>query len=156
MANDELLHERLTDTIIAAFYEVYNRLGYGFVEKAYVRALEIELRHRGLDVRREVQVDIYYRERFCLSQRVDLLVVESVIVEVKAAVTMPPIAIEQCRSYLKALGQRVGLALNFGIKPQVKRVLYTGPPLGDGVEVRFPKSAGSNPGHDRWAEGRKI
>src|SRR5690349_5419391 len=104
MAKDELLHEALTQSIIAAFYEVYNQLGYGFLEKVYSRAMEIELRHRGHDVRREVKVDMYLRRIYLCSQRVDLLVVGQVVVEVKAADTMPPIAVRQCRNYLKALG----------------------------------------------------
>src|ERR1043165_7120941 len=115
MARNELLHERLTESIIGAFYEVYNRLGYGFLEKVYSRALEIELRYRGHDVRREIKVDIFYRSRFLCSQRIDLLVVDSVIVEVKAADVTPAVGIKQCRSYLKASNKSVGLVLNFGI-----------------------------------------
>jgi GxxExxY protein len=153
VTKDELLFERLTESIIGAFYEVYNRLGYGFLEKVYVRALEIELRHRGHEVRREVRVDIYYRDRFICSQRIDLLVVDSVIVEVKAWDTMPPAAIKQCRSYLRALGKEVGLVFNFGIKPQLKRIIHVGGPLGSDVEVRLPKVAGPDPGLGRWAEG---
>lgn len=153
MAKNELLHERLTESIIAAFYEVYNRLGYGFLEKVYSRALEIELRHRGHDVRHEIQVDIYYRAKFLCTQRIDLLVVDSVIVEVKAAETIPPVAIKQTRSYLKALGKEVGLVLNFGIKPQLKRVIYVGDPMGPGFEICTPKSAGSNPGRPEVTEG---
>ena len=146
MATDELLYERLTESIIGAFYEVYNRLGYGFLEKVYARALYIELRYRGAEVRRELQVDLYYRTTYLCTQRVDLLVVDTVVIEVKAGDTMPPIAARQCRSYLKALGLRVGLVLNFGEKPQVKRVVYRGDPIGPDIEVRIPTYAGPDPG----------
>ena len=153
VAKDELLHERLTESIIGAFYEVYNRLGYGFLEKVYSRALEIELTHRGLQVRREVKVDLYYRERFMCSQRIDLLVVEMVVVEIKAADSMPPAAIKQCRSYLKALGLQVGLVLNFGEKPQLKRVIFRGEPMGAPVEVRLRPQARPDPGPAHLAQG---
>jgi GxxExxY protein len=143
MAKDQLLEQPLTETIIGAFYEVYNRLGYGFLEKVYVKALLIELRHRGLDARREVKVDVLYRDFFVCSQRIDLTVVGRVIVEVKAADTMPAIASKQCQSYLKVMNLQVGLVLNFGLKPQIKRVIYNGPPLAnEHVQVRFPKEAG--------------
>jgi GxxExxY protein len=125
MPKNELLHERLTESIVGGFYDVYNALGYGFIEKTYSRALEIELGVRGLRLRRQVQADIYYRERFVISQRIDLFVVESVVVEVKAADTVPPIAVKQCQSCRKALERRVGLVLNFGIEPQIKRVFTT-------------------------------
>jgi GxxExxY protein len=85
MTKNELLHERLTEEIIGAFYDVYNALGYGFVEKVYTSAMVIELEHRGVAVRREVQVNIHYRDRFACSQRVDLVVVNQVVVEMKAA-----------------------------------------------------------------------
>jgi GxxExxY protein len=150
---DELLYERLTESIIGAFYEVYNQIGFGFLEKAYSAALEIELSHRGLAVQREVRADIRYRGRFLCSQKVDLLVVDTIVIEVKSAETMPPNSIKQCRSYLKALGLPVGLVLNFGVKPQMRRVIYSAEPLGDHVEVRRPKIAGSDPGLARWAAG---
>lgn len=146
MARDELLHERMTDGIIGAFYDVYNALGYGFVEKVYANAMMVELEHRGLAVRREVQVNIHYRNRFVCSQRVDLLVVEQVVVEVKAADMLPAIALRQCRSYLKALSLPVGLVLNFGHKPQLKRILHQGDPLGPQVSIARPRSASSDPG----------
>jgi GxxExxY protein len=146
MATTELLHERLTEGIIGAFYEVYNALGYGFVEKVYVSAMVIELEHRGLAVRREVRVNIHYRDRFACAQQVDLLAVNEVVVEVKAAEDLPAIAIKQCRSYLRALSLPVGLVLNFGPKPQIKRIVCLGDPLGPEVKIVLPKSASSDPG----------
>jgi GxxExxY protein len=153
MARDELLYERLTESIIGAFYEVYNSLGYGFLEKVYARALEIELRNAGLEVQSEVKADMYYRGRFLCNQRVDLLVVERVVVEVKAGDVMPAIATRQCRSYLKALNLEVGLVLNFGEKPQIKRVIHRGGPMGEHVDVRLPKDAGPDAGLAHLPEG---
>jgi GxxExxY protein len=138
MARDELLDARLTESIIGAFYEVYNRLGYGFLEKIYVRALEIELIFRGHRVRREVLVDLYYRDCFLGRHKVDLIVDDRVIVEAKAAETMPKVALAQCLSYLRVTRLKVGLALNFGVEPQIKRLVSNGLPLGPDTRVVFP------------------
>jgi GxxExxY protein len=148
MSRDELLHERLTESIIGAFYEVYNRLGYGFLEPAYVKALAIELGYRGHEVQREVGVDLYYRGLHIGRQRVDLIVDEKVIVEVKAADTIPKIAFRQCLSHLRVTSNRVGLVLNFGADPQTKRVVASGASLGPDTEVVFPGDAGPGYGPD--------
>jgi len=148
MAKDELLYERLTESIIGAFYEVYNRLGYGFLEGAYQKALMIELGYRGHLVDRETTVDLYYRGSCIGRQRVDLTIDGKVIVEVKAADVMPKAALRQCLSYLRATGTRVGLVLNFGTEPQIKRVVSNGRELGPDIEVVFPNQAGPDPGPD--------
>ena len=149
MAKDELLHADLTESIIGAFYEVYNRLGYGFLEGSYAKALQIELGYRGHTARREVRMDLYYRGFHIGRQRVDLMVDEEIIVEVKAAEAMPKIAMKQCLSYLRTTGLRVGLVLNFGARPQIKRVTSSGTALGPNTEVVFPVESGPDPGPDR-------
>lgn len=146
MAKDELLYERLTESIIGAFYEVYNRLGYGFLENAYARALAIELAYRGHEVRRGVNVDLYYRRFHIGRHRVDLIVDDTVIVEVKASDAIPKVAFRQCLSYLRVSSLRVGLVLNFGTEPQIKRVISNGGGLGPDIEVVFPTEAGPDPG----------
>ena len=145
MAKDELLYERLTESIIGAFYEVYNRLGYGFLEQAYSKALMIELGYKGLEVGREVKVDLYYRG-YCIGHhRLDLVVDEKVIVEVKAVEALPKIAVRQSLSYLRATGLQVGLVLNFGAEPQIKRVVSRGASLGPNAEVVFRVDGNPNP-----------
>jgi GxxExxY protein len=156
MAKDELLYESLTQSIIGAFYEVYIRLGYGFMEAAYAKALTIELGYRGHEVRREVNVDLYYRGFHVGRHRVDLIVDEKVVVEVKAAETIPKIAFRQCLSYLRITGNRVGLVLNFGVDPQVKRVVSHGEALGPHAEVVFPRDVGPDPGPDDDADATGI
>lgn len=146
MSRDELLYERLTESIIGAFYEVYNRLGYGFLEQAYSKALMIELGYRGHETQSEVSVDLYYRGFHIGRQRVDLIVDEQVIIEVKAAETMPKHAPRQCLSYLRTASMRVGLVLNFGAEPQVKRITSSGASLGPNTEVVFPAESGPDPG----------
>lgn len=146
MPKDELLEEALTESIIGAFYEVYNRLGYGFMESAYSKALSIELGYRGHETQREVKIDLYYRGFHLGRQRVDLMVDAKVIVEVKASEQMPKVALRQCLSYLRTSGLQVGLVLNFGAEPQIKRVVSRGAPLGPNTEVVFPVEAGPDPG----------
>jgi GxxExxY protein len=148
MAKDELLYQRLTESIIGAFYEVYNRLGYGFLEGSYARALQIELGYRGHEVETDVRIDLYYRGFHIGRQRVDLIVDEKVIIEVKAAETMPKTAARQCLSYLRTASMQVGLVLNFGAEPQVKRIKSSGASLGPNTEVVFPVEAGPDPGRD--------
>jgi GxxExxY protein len=146
MARDELLYERLTGSIIGAFYEVYNRLGYGFLEAVYAKALQIELEFRGHKVQAEVNVDLYYRGRHLGRHRVDRIVDEKVVIEVKAAETMPKIAGRQCLSYLRVTSMQVGLALNFGCQPQIKRIQSSGAALGPDTAVVFHRDAGPDPG----------
>jgi GxxExxY protein len=145
MAKDELLFERRTESIIGAFYEVYNRLGYGFLESVYVRALAIELAHRGHKVDAEVVVDIYYRRKHVGRHKIDQIVDDAVVVEAKAVESIPKAASRQCLSYLRAGRMKVGLVLNFGPEPQIKRVVSDGRPLGEGLEAVFPVSAGPPP-----------
>jgi GxxExxY protein len=148
MAKDELLYESLTQSIIGAFYEVYNRLGYGFLEGAYSRALMIELGYRGHEVQREVPVHLYYRGLNIGHQRIDLIVDDKVIIEIKAAESIPRIAFRQCLSYLRVTSRQVGLVLNFGAEPQIKRIVSRGGELGPDIEVVFPAHAGPDPGPD--------
>lgn len=138
MPKDELLEERLTESIIGAFYEVYNRLGYGFFETAYSKALAIELGYRGHDVHREVGVDLYYKGHRIGHQRIDLIIDEKVILEIKSSEDLPKGVYRQCYSYLRACGLQVGLILHFGPEPRIKRIRCRGAQLGPNTEVVFP------------------
>src|SRR5215207_8095502 len=80
----ELLHGDITGEIISAFYTVYNELGFGFLESVYVRALAIELFQRRMNVAREVPVTVYYKGVTVGTYRADLLVADTVVVEIKA------------------------------------------------------------------------
>lgn len=79
-----LLHEKLTKSIIGAFYEVYNTLGFGFLESTYVRALENELAGRGHGVAREVSFPVMYKGENVGTQRIDMIVDGKIIVETKS------------------------------------------------------------------------
>jgi len=110
-----------TNKIIKAYYRVYNKLGYGFLEKLYERALIIELEKMGLDVKSQYPIKVYYDDNMIGSFVLDLLVNDSVIVEIKAIKQILPVHEVQLVNYLKATALNVGLLLNFGEDPEIKR-----------------------------------
>ncbi|HFE67436.1 MAG TPA: GxxExxY protein [Chloroflexi bacterium] len=115
------MHSDLTDKIINAFYKVYNQLGYGFLEKVYENALAIELRKRGHDVAQQVSIDVYYDGVIVGEYKADLLVGNLVLCELKATRKLAKEHEAQILNYLKATSYEVGLLLNFGPKPEIKR-----------------------------------
>jgi GxxExxY protein len=121
----ELLHGDITGEIIAAFYTVYNELGYGFVESVYVRALAIELFQRRMNVAREVPITVYYKGVTVGTYRADLIVAEAVVVDVKAGEHASDNDRPQLINYLRASNKEVGLLLHFGPRATLKRVIHT-------------------------------
>ncbi len=124
MARRPLKFEELTGKIIEAFYIVYNALGYGFLEKVYESALAIELERMGLKVVRQAPIKVYYRGRVVGEYFADLLVEDLIIVELKAARALTDEHEAQLLNYLKATPYELGLLLNFGPKPEIKRKIY--------------------------------
>ncbi len=122
--DEEYKHKAITDLIIRAFYTVYNTLGYGFLEKVYVNALVIELQKLGLQVVAQAAINVYYDGQRVGEYFADLLVAGVVIVEVKAVQALLEEHEAQLLNYLKATPYEVGLLLNFGPKPRVKRKAY--------------------------------
>lgn len=120
----ELKHAEITELIIKAFYRVYNALGYGFLEKVYVNALLIELYTLGLRARKEAAIEVYYEGQVVGHYSADVLVNELVIVEAKSAEAIAESHEAQLTNYLKSTRYEVGLLLNFGPKPQVKRKVF--------------------------------
>lgn len=117
-------HKELTGRLIEAFYDVYNALGYGFLEKVYENALVIELRKMGIVVVSQAPIQVHYDGHLVGEYFADLLVDEKVIVEVKAVRTLGDAHEGQLLNYLKATRYEVGLLLNFGPKPQIKRKAF--------------------------------
>jgi len=118
-----LPHKQLTDRIIAAAIEVHRALGPGFLESIYENALALELEASGLRFERQRNVPIRYRQQLVGEHRVDLLVEDMIVVELKAVSGLEPIFFATVRSYLKALDLEAGLLLNFAATPlTVKRV----------------------------------
>ncbi len=122
--NKTYKHSELTEAIINAFYHVYNALGYGFLEKVYVNALIHELTKRGFKVERKVAIKVYYDGVIVGEYEADLLINDLIILEIKAAEAIAPEHEAQLLNYLRATGKEVGLILNFGPKPQVRRKIY--------------------------------
>ncbi len=124
MKQTEAKHKDLTELIIKAFYAAYTILGYGFLEKVYENAMTIELRKLGLRVVQQAPIIVSYEGQEIGHYNADLLVEEAVLVELKAARTLAPEHEAQLLNYLKATPYEVGLLLNFGPDPQIKRKTY--------------------------------
>ncbi|MBI5007005.1 MAG: GxxExxY protein [Nitrosomonadales bacterium] len=114
--------DQLTEKIIAAAIEVHKNLGPGLLESIYEEALCIELELMGLSFQQQLAVDVMYKGRAIQGQRLDLLVANEVVVEIKSLRTLPEVATAQVLSYLKATGLKRGLLLNFGEKQMVSGV----------------------------------
>jgi GxxExxY protein len=128
-----LVHGELTREIIGAFFDVYNELGYGFVESVYQRALPLALIARGVRSERERPLTVRFRGCIVGDYRADLVVEEKVIVESKVADKILPVHEMQLLNYLRATGITVGLVLNFGPRPTFRRLLLTSPQQGSVV-----------------------
>jgi GxxExxY protein len=120
-----LEHERLTEKIIGCAIEVHKRLGPGFLEKIYENAFILELQKQNLDVERQREIAVRYDGVEVGRHRLDLIVADTIVVELKAVKTIQDIHFAIVRSYLKALQKQHGLLINFS-KPvlEVKRVIY--------------------------------
>jgi GxxExxY protein len=124
-ADQEQPGAQLTGEIIKVFYEVYNELGVGFLESIYENAMVVALAQAGLPVSQQVPCQVIFRGKIVGEYRIDLLVAESVIVETKAVNQLLPVHEAQLVNYLKATGHEIGLLLNFGPTPQVKRKIFS-------------------------------
>lgn len=107
--------------MIGAFFEVYNNLGFGFLEHLYVMALERELMARGHQVGREVWARVAYKGEELGIQRVDMIVDGKLVVETKAGFKLSEFAARQLYNYLRATNLEVGLLLHFGPKATFHR-----------------------------------
>ena len=121
----DLLYDKLTSEIISAFYKVYNDLGYGFLEKVYENALKIELIKKGLVVEQQKPIKVFYESFIVGEYFADLLVNDCIIIELKASEHLCDEHEAQLINYLKATNIEVGLLLNFGRKPEIKRKIFT-------------------------------
>jgi len=115
---------KITDKILAAFYEVYNKLGSGFLESVYRAALIIVLTRMGLRVETRAVLPVHFESRIIAQFRPDLVINDKVIVEIKVARAIDPSHSAQLLNYLRASDLEVGLLLNFGGRPQFKREYY--------------------------------
>ena len=117
-------HTELTEKIINIFYRVYNKLGYGFLEKVYENAMMIELKKEGILAIAQAPIRVLYDNEIIGEYYADILVDDKVIVEIKAARQLAEEHEAQLLNYLKATNIEVGLLLNFGVKPEIKRKAF--------------------------------
>lgn len=129
MARVKLIHERLSYSVIGAFFEVYHTLGFGFLEHVYVASLTRELHDRGHDVGREVCVPVVYKGEEVARQRLDMVVDGKLIVETKSTRTLHQGAVRQVANYLRATDLELGLLLHFGPQPRFYRVICSSPKI---------------------------
>ena len=119
-----ILHKELTGSILKLFYEVYNELGHGFLEKVYQNALYTELKNNGFDVESQKQIKVYYKNVEVGEYYADLIVNDKVILELKATESITEAHEFQLLNYLKSTNIEVGLLLNFGKKPEFCRKVF--------------------------------
>ena len=120
----ELLHKELTDEIIKTYYDVYNELGYGFLEKVYQNSMFIELKSRGFTVEAQKQIKVYYKGKEVGEYYADLIINNLIILELKATEVIVKEFEWQLINYLRATDIEVGLLLNFGMKPEFRRKVF--------------------------------
>ena len=119
------LHAEITESIIGAFYQVYNELGTGFLESVYEFSMAAMLTELGRATERQCPIRVYFHGSVAGTFRADLLVDRKVVVEIKACRALEAVHEAQLINYLRASSLEVGLLLNFGERPAVRRVLYT-------------------------------
>jgi GxxExxY protein len=120
----ELKHSELTEKIIGIFFDVYNELGHGFLEAVYAEAIALALDDAGLHLRREVEIPVWFRGKLIGDFRADLVVEEAVVLELKAVRSIDQAFEKQLLNYLRATEFEVGLILNFGPKPEFRRLVF--------------------------------
>jgi GxxExxY protein len=121
--NEQFRHHELTKSIIGAFYDVYNELGHGFIESVYENSLCIALRKLGLEVHQQIAIPVWFRGHKVGDFDADVLVNRLVLLELKVARGIESAHVAQLLNYLKATPIEVGLLLNFGPRPEFKRVV---------------------------------
>ena len=122
--NADLKHRELTQKIIGVFYEVYNELGHGFLESVYQKSLILALTETGLMVHSPVDIPVYFRGHQVGAFEADVLVDQCVLLELKAAHSIHSSHQAQLLNYLRATDIEIGVLLNFGVKPEFKRLVY--------------------------------
>ena len=126
MDTDEHRWNLLTETIIGCAFRVSNNLGCGFLEKVYENALVIELRRAGLHIAQQQLMKVLYDEVVVGTYLADVVVEDSVLVEIKAVKLLDEIHSAQCLNYLKAKGLSLCLLINFGRqRVDIKRLILT-------------------------------
>ncbi len=118
------LYSDITEQIIKIFYKVYNTLGYGFLEKVYENAMFYELDKNGFFSEKQKRLDVFYEDQKVGIYFPDIIVDGKIIIELKASETLAEANEFQLINYLKATDIELGLLLNFGKTPEIKRKIF--------------------------------
>lgn len=138
MINNNYKYSDITERIIKCAFNVHNTIGAGFQEVIYQRALAIELDYEKLNYIREQEMPIYYRDIQIGKRRVDFLVENNVLVELKAVSKLEDVHLAQAINYLEAFKLEVGLLINFGsVRVEFKRVMKNEEQLKKGNQIGF-------------------
>jgi len=111
----------ITGKIIGVFYDVYNRLGSGFLEKVYENAMKIEFKKNGLKFKSQYPIKVFYDNNIVGDYIADFLIEDKIIVEIKAKKEYSDIDCAQIINYLVSTKKKIGLLFNYGVRPQKKR-----------------------------------
>src|SRR5258705_6306234 len=124
MDSQKFKHAEITRKIIGVFFDVFNELGHGFLESVYQKSLELALNASGISVRRKIEVPVWFRSNRVGDFEADMLVEGCVLLELKAVRCLDSSHEAQLLNYLRATDIEVGLLLNFGLKPEFKRLIF--------------------------------
>ena len=122
--NADFKHQELTTKIIGVFYNVYNELGHGFLESVYQKSLHLAFNEAGLTVHAVVDIPVWFRGHQVGRFEADMLIEKCVLLELKAVRALDSSHHAQLLNYLRATEIEVGLLLNFGVKPEFKRLVF--------------------------------
>ena len=122
--NEQFRHAELTKSIIGCFYDVYNELGFGFIESVYENSLSVALRAMDFEVHQQIAIPVWFRGTKVGDFDADIMVNRLVLLELKTARAIENAHLGQLLNYLKATEIEVGLLLNFVPKPEFKRVVF--------------------------------
>ncbi len=124
VAPESLKHGELTSKVLRVFYDVYNELGYGFLESVYRESMRLALQDAGLKVGIEVPIPVHFKGHTVGNFKADMLIDDKVLLELKCARLLDRSHEAQLLHYLRATDIEVGLLLNFGTRPQFRRLLF--------------------------------
>jgi GxxExxY protein len=124
---EEMKYRDLTYRINGVYYEVYNELGHGFLESVYQKSLGVALKSAGLEACWPIAIPVRFRRHQVGHFEADMLVEKCVLLELKAMRALDRSHEAQLRNYLRATDIEVGLLLNFGLRPEFRRLLFSNP-----------------------------
>lgn len=120
-----MINQEKTSLVLKCYYKVFNTLGFGFLEKVYENALFLEMTKQGMNCRRQVPITVFYDGEEVGNYFADIIVDNDIIIELKAAESLCEEHDHQLINYLKATKIEVGFLLNFGLKPEFRRKVFS-------------------------------